>query len=296
MDRALALPAPAKLNLFLHVLGRRADGYHDLQTVFCLIDLADWIDIERRDDGLLRRSGDVIGALDDDLALRAARLLQQRTGTHHGADIAITKRIPAGAGLGGGSSDAATTLLALNRLWDTGLDRLQLADLGLVLGADVPFFVHGTNAFAEGRGECLSPLALRPAHFSLIWPQVHVSTEEMFEDPGLTRNTKATKMSDFSAVAGAIVPASAGERTNGDSASLFGVNDLEAVARRRYPVIDQVLVHLSRFGAARMTGSGSAVFAVTPDANAAQAAVADLPPGWQGWAVRGLQEHPLRAW
>ncbi len=296
MDRALALPAPAKINLFLHVLGRRADGYHDLQTVLCLIDLADWVDIERRDDGQLRRTGDVIGAPDDDLALRAARALKQQTGTRHGADIAITKRIPAGAGLGGGSSDAATTLVALNRLWNTGLDRTQLAELGLALGADVPFFVHGANAFAEGRGERLSPITPVPAYYSVVWPQVHVSTKEIFEDAGLTRNTKATKMADFSAVAGAIVPASAGERTNGVSAALFGVNDLEPVARRRHPVIDQVLAHLSRFGAARMTGSGSAVFAVTPNATAAHAAVADLPPGWQGWAVRGLQEHPLRAW
>jgi 4-diphosphocytidyl-2-C-methyl-D-erythritol kinase len=296
MDRALALPAPAKINLFLHVLGRRTDGHHDLQSVLCLIDLADWIDIERRDDGQLRRSGDVVGAPDDDLALRAARLLQQHTGTRLGADIAITKRIPAGAGLGGGSSDAATTLIALNRLWDTGLDREQLAELGLALGADVPFFVHGTNAFAEGRGERLSPVPLAPAHYSVIWPQVHVSTKEIFEDPGLTRNTKATKMSDFSAVAGAVVPASAGECTNGVSAALFGTNDLEPVACRRYPVIDQVLAHLSGFGTARMTGSGSAAFAVTPSADAAQAAIAHLPPGWQGWAVCGLQEHPLRAW
>jgi 4-diphosphocytidyl-2-C-methyl-D-erythritol kinase len=296
MDRALALPAPAKINLFLHVLGRRTDGYHELQTVLCLIDLADWVDIERRDDGQLRRTGDVIGAPDDDLALRAARLLQQRTGTRHGADISITKRIPAGAGLGGGSSDAATTLIALNRLWGTGLDRAQLAELGLALGADVPFFVHGRNAFAEGRGERLSPVAVEAAHYPVIWPQVHVSTKEIFEDPGLTRNSKATKMSDFSAVAGAIVPASAGECTNGVSAALFGVNDLEPVACRRYPVIDQVLVYLARFGPARMTGSGSAVFAVTPNASAAHVAVADLPPGWQGWAVRGLQEHPLLAW
>jgi 4-diphosphocytidyl-2-C-methyl-D-erythritol kinase len=176
MDRALALPAPAKINLFLHVLGRRTDGYHELQTVLCLIDLADWVDIERRDDGQVRRTGDVIGAPDDDLALRAARLLQQRTGTRHGADISITKRIPAGAGLGGGSSDAATTLIALNRLWGTGLDRAQLAELGLALGADVPFFVHGRNAFAEGRGERLSPVAVEAAHYPVIWPQVHVST------------------------------------------------------------------------------------------------------------------------
>ena len=205
MERALALPAPAKINLFLHVLGRRADGYHELQTVFALIDLADWIDLERRDDGQLQRTGDLIGPADTDLALRAARLLQQHTGTRFGADIHVLKRIPAGAGLGGGSSDAATTLIALNRLWNTGLDRTQLAGLALELGADVPFFVNGCNAFAEGRGERLSPIGLPAAHYALIWPQVHVSTKEIFEDPGLTRNTKATKISDFSAAAGLLL-------------------------------------------------------------------------------------------
>jgi 4-diphosphocytidyl-2-C-methyl-D-erythritol kinase len=295
MERALALPAPAKLNLFLHVLGRRADGYHELQTVFALIDLADWIDVERRDDGQLHRSGDVVGDVHLDLALRAARLLQQRTASRFGADIHLSKRIPAGAGLGGGSSDAATTLIALNRLWDTGLDRQQLADLALELGADVPFFVHGKNAFAEGRGEQLTPLSLRPAHYAVIWPQVHVSTKEIFEDSGLTRNTKATKMSDFSAAADP-VPQTLRERGETGTPVLFGANDLEAVARRRFPVIDQVLAHLARFGVARMTGSGSAVFAITANEDLARAAVADLPENWRGWVVRGLAEHPLSAW
>jgi 4-diphosphocytidyl-2-C-methyl-D-erythritol kinase len=295
MERALALPAPAKLNLFLHVLGRRADGYHELQTVFALIDLADWIDVERRDDGQLHRSGDVVGDVDLDLALRAARLLQQRTASRFGADIHLSKRIPAGAGLGGGSSDAATTLIALNRLWNTGLDRQQLADLALELGADVPFFVHGKNAFAEGRGEQLAPLSLQPAHYAVIWPQVHVSTKEIFEDSGLTRNTKATKMSDFSAAADP-VPQTLRERGETGTPVLFGANDLEAVARRRFPVIDQVLAHLARFGVARMTGSGSAVFAITANEDLARAAVADLPEDWRGWVVRGLAEHPLSAW
>ena len=295
MERALALPAPAKLNLFLHVLGRRADGYHELQTVFALIDLADWIDVERRDDGQLHRSGDVVGDVQLDLALRAARLLQQRTASRFGADIHLSKRIPAGAGLGGGSSDAATTLIALNRLWNTGLDRQQLADLALELGADVPFFVHGKNAFAEGRGEQLTPLALQPAHYAVIWPQVHVSTKEIFEDSGLTRNTKATKMSDFSAAVDP-VPQNLRERGETRTPVLFGANDLEAVARRRFPVIDQVLAHLARFGVARMTGSGSAVFAITANDDLARAAIADLPENWRGWVVRGLAEHPLSAW
>jgi 4-diphosphocytidyl-2-C-methyl-D-erythritol kinase len=295
MERALALPAPAKLNLFLHVLGHRADGYHELQTVFALIDLADWIDVERRDDGQLHRSGDVIGDVHQDLALRAARLLQQRTASRFGADIHLSKRIPAGAGLGGGSSDAATTLIALNRLWNTGLDRQQLADLALELGADVPFFVHGKNAFAEGRGEQLTPLALQPAHYAVIWPQVHVSTKEIFEDSGLTRNTKATKISDFSAAADP-VPQALRERGATGTPVLFGANDLEAVARRRFPVIDRVLAHLARFGVARMTGSGSGVFAITANDDEARAAIADLPEDWRGWVVRGLAEHPLSAW
>jgi 4-diphosphocytidyl-2-C-methyl-D-erythritol kinase len=301
MERALALPAPAKLNLFLHVLGRRADGYHDLQSAFALIDLADWVDIERRDDGQFTRTGDVIGDTQADLALRAARLLQQRTGSRFGADIHVTKRIPAGAGLGGGSSDAATTLIALNRLWDTGLDRGRLAALALELGADVPFFVHGTNAFGEGRGERLTPLAIKPAHYAVIWPQVAVSTKEIFEDPGLTRNTKATKMASFSAAVG--LDRTAAESKSADSGvpesyctALFGANDLESVARRRFPEIGQAVEHLASFGPARMTGSGSAVFMVARDAATARAAVADLPSGWIGWAVRGLAEHPLSAW
>jgi 4-diphosphocytidyl-2-C-methyl-D-erythritol kinase len=295
MERALALPAPAKLNLFLHVLGRRADGYHDLQSAFALIDLADWIDIERRDDGQLHRGGDVIGEPDADLALRAARLLQQRSGSRYGADIHVAKQIPAGAGLGGGSSDAATTLIALNRLWNTGLDRAQLAELGLQLGADVPFFVHGINAFAEGRGERLTPLVLAPAHYAVIWPQLAVSTKEIFEDSGLTRNTKATKISDFSAAAD---PVPQSLRAGGETRTevLFGANDLEAVARRRFPVIDRVLAHLARFGAARMTGSGSAVFAAVASEEAARAAITGLPESWSGWVSRGLTEHPLRAW
>lgn len=281
MDRAFALPAPAKINLFLHVLGRRSDGYHELQTAYALVDLADWLDIERRSDGELLRSGDLIGAAGDDLALRAARLLQRRTGTRFGAEIRVHKRIPAGAGLGGGSSDAATTLVALNRLWQTGLDRKELAALGLELGADVPFFVHGFNAFAEGRGELLAPLELPTASYALIWPQVHVSTKEIFEDPGLTRNTKATKMASFSAAAGTMP---------------WGANDLETVARRRFPEIGRVIRHLASFGPARMTGSGSAVFMAAHDATAAREAVAELPSGWLGWAVRGLAEHPLKAW
>ncbi len=284
MESALGLPAPAKLNLFLHVTGRRVDGYHTLQTVFQLIDLADWLDFERRDDGAIVREGDLLSVAEDDLAVRAARTLQQAAGRRLGATIRVTKRIPAGSGMGGGSSDAATTLLALNRLWDLGLSRSDLARAALSLGADVPFFLHGNNAFAEGVGDELQSVALPTAWYAVIWPQVHVSTKEIFADPGLTRNTKPTKIADFSAAAGLLPHA------------LFGANDLEAVARRRFPGIDQALERLRRHGPARMTGSGSAVFVPTATEQEARAALAECPAEWQCWAARGLSEHPLAVW
>lgn len=290
MDLLLALPAPAKLNLFLHVIGRRADGYHELQTAFQLIDLADWLDFERRSDGAIVREGDLLGAEADDLAVRAARALQEATGTSLGATIGVMKRIPAGSGLGGGSSDAATTLIALNRLWALGLGRAELSGIGARLGADVAFFLHGSNAFGEGIGERLTTLATGPAWYAVVWPQVHVSTKEIFSDSGLTANTKATKIADFSAAVGPAVVRSRARPV------LFGANDLEPVARRRVPVIDDVLKYLAPFGSARMTGSGSAVFLPTESEATAQAAVTGLPQQWQGWAVRGLDKHPLAVW
>ena len=198
------------------------------------------------------------------LVVRAARTLQQASGTSLGAAISVTKRIPAGSGLGGGSSDAATTLIALNRLWDLNLPRSELSAIGLQLGADVPFFLHGHDAFAEGIGEQLTTIELPPLWFAVLWPQVHVSTREMFEDAGLTRNSKATKIADFSAVAAELVNEATG---NFDLPSSL-VNDLEPVARRRYPVIDEAIKRLERFGAARMTGSGSAVFIASRDEGA----------------------------
>jgi 4-diphosphocytidyl-2-C-methyl-D-erythritol kinase len=284
MESALGLPAPAKLNLFLHVTGRRADGYHTLQTAFQLIDLADWLDIERRDDGRIVREGDLRWDAGDDLAVRAALALREATGCRLGASIRVTKNIPAGSGMGGGSSDAATTLIALNRVWGLGLARADLATIALKLGADVPFFVHGSNAFAEGVGEELHAVATPPAWYAVIWPQVHVSTREIFTDPGLTRNTKPTKIADFSVAVG-LLPQ-----------TLFGANDLEPVARRRFPEIEQALAHLRRHGPARMTGSGSAVFAPMASSDEARNAVAGCMPRWQRWAVRGLSEHPLAAW
>lgn len=284
MECALGLPAPAKLNLFLHVTGRRADGYHTLQSVFQLIDLADWVDVERRIDAAVVREGDLLSAPDDDLAVRAARALQAASGCSLGATIRIDKRIPAGSGLGGGSSDAATTLVALNRLWGLDMPRADLQRIALPLGADIPFFLHGTNAFAEGVGERLRTVETPAAWYAVIWPQVHVSTKEIFADPGLTRNTKPTKIADFSAAAGLHPHA------------LFGANDLEPVARRLFPAIDQALGQLQRHGPARMTGSGSAVFVPTASEAEAQAAAADGPPGWRRFVVRGLGEHPLAVW
>ncbi len=280
----LGLPAPAKLNLFLHVLGRRADGYHELQSVFVPIALADSLDFELRDDGVVTRGGDVVGDAQDDLAVRAARLLQQEAGTRLGVAIHVEKRIPAGSGMGGGSSDAATTLIALNRLWRLGWPREKLAALAPRLGADVAFFLGPGPAFVEGIGERVTPVEIPSAWFAVARPPAAVATREIFTDPGLTRDTKATIISAFSAGL---------ERFPRE---LFGANDLEAVVRRRVPEVDAALALLSRFGPARMTGSGSAVFVAVATESAARAAIARLPDGWMGWAVASLKHHPLAEW
>jgi 4-diphosphocytidyl-2-C-methyl-D-erythritol kinase len=280
----LSLPAPAKLNLFLHITGRRPDGYHELQSVFVPVDLADLLDFQLRDDGVVERTGDVIGEPAGDLALRAALSLQKASGTPLGATIHVEKKIPAGSGMGGGSSDAATTLLALNRLWELRWSRAELQELAVELGADVPFFLGPGPAFVEGIGERLTPLAVPPLHYAVVHPQVAVSTREIFADPGLTRDTKATIIAAFSAA------------QEEPSRRLFGANDLEVVVRRRVPAVNSAVRHLQRFGPARMTGSGAAVFMPAGDAEAAAAAIQQLPAAWQGWVVRGLAEHPLAAW
>ncbi|MDN3988485.1 4-(cytidine 5'-diphospho)-2-C-methyl-D-erythritol kinase [Zwartia vadi] len=243
------LPAPAKLNLFLHVVGRRADGYHLLQTVFQLISLSDTLDIDVRADGLICRETDLQGVShDDDLVVRAARLLQKSTGVSLGAQIQVRKQIPSGAGLGGGSSDAATVLMALNRLWRTGLSRGELMRLGLQLGADVPVFIFGQNAFAEGVGEQLTPLELPRQAFVVIQPAQGVPTQGIFQAPDLTRDTEPVKIMDFS---GRQAVACLG----------FGHNDLQPVVLSRYPVVRQALDWLEQAGFnARMTGSGSCFF------------------------------------
>ena len=279
LDPLMWFPAPGKLNLFLHVLGRRAQGptagMHELQTVFRLIDRCDRVGIGVRGDGEIRFSGP-FG--EDNLCARAARLLKEESGTGKGADLELQKHLPVGGGLGGGSSDAATVLWVLNRLWGLGLDPSELGALGLKLGADVPIFLLGRNALGEGVGERLTPIELAPAWYLVLTPQVPVSTKEIFSDPSLTRDTKPLKMAPF--------------------LSGQGRNDLQAVAVRRYPEIAEHLAWLSKRTpegsfAPRMTGSGSCVFAEFAQQADAQALYAQLPAAMRGFVARGLERHPL---
>jgi len=270
-------PAPAKLNLFLHITGRREDGYHQLQTVFRLLEWGDTLHLRVRDDGQIVRHGESAPgvASADDLTVKAAKLLQLESKTAQGADISVEKRIPAGGGFGGGSSDAATVLVALNHLWglDFSLDRL--ADLGLKLGADVPVFVHGENAWAEGVGEQLTPIPLAPAWFVVADPAVHVPTKDLFQAPDLTRNAAPAKIADFV------------------SGNLLG-NAFEPVLRRREPAIEAAFATLSRIGTPRLTGSGSGCFVEFSDRASAEAALAGLPEGLRAWIVAGADRSPLQ--
>jgi 4-diphosphocytidyl-2-C-methyl-D-erythritol kinase len=272
----IVFPAPAKLNLFLHVVGRRPDGYHLLQTAFRLIDYGDDLHFSVRTDGVIRHLNPLPGvAADQDLTVRAARLLQQETRSPLGADIGIVKRLPLGGGLGGGSSDAATTLIALNRLWRTGLPRATLQQLALELGADVPLFVFGQNAFAEGIGERLQALRLPPSWYLVLVPELAVSTAEIFSAAELTRNTNAITIAAFSV----------GQ----------GHNDLESVVCRRYPQVARHLEWLQQYGDARMTGSGACVFCAFDGEVQARQALAQLPADMRGFVARGLERHPLRS-
>lgn len=277
-------PAPAKLNFFLHVTGRRADGYHLLQSVFHLVNLADTLAFRARDDGQFTLTGGLPDVPPEaDLCLRAARLLREHTGTPQGADISLTKRIPAGAGLGGGSSDAATTLLALNHLWQTGLSRDALARLGVQLGADVPFFIFGRTAFVEGIGEKMQSVPMDAGLFVLLYPGVSVSTAQIFRDGGLTRDTKAITMREFIANASG----------NPQIAMRFGRNDLQSVACRHFPRVAEAAEWLAQFAPSRMSGSGSVVFAAVSDEAEGQYIAQQCPSGWRAWCVAGLQAHPL---
>lgn len=276
MQALYDIAAPAKLNLFLHVTGRRADGYHLLQSVFLLIDWCDQLHFEVRHDGALSREDLTWPLPADDLVLRAARALQQATGCTLGAHIGVAKSVPAQAGMGGGSSDAASTLLALNRLWNLRLPQAALARIGLGLGADVPFFLGGDNAWIEGVGEQITPVAVAPTRFLVAKPQAGLDTRLIFSDPGLKRDTDLAIISGF-----AVNPYG------------FGHNDLQPVAQKLCPDIVQTIDWLASKGLeARMTGSGSAVFAQLPHAIDTQ----DAPHGVLVKECRSLECHPLKGW
>jgi len=280
-------PAPAKLNLFLHVTGRRADGYHLLQTVFQLLDHGDVLHFDGRKDGLIRRTTNVEGVPEEaDLIVRAARLLKAhviglgKDISHLGADIGIEKQLPMGGGLGGGSSDAATTLIALNHLWNTQLTKNELMKLGVRLGADVPFFLFGQNAFAEGIGEALTPIATPDCWYVIIEPGVSVPTASIFSSAELTRDSKPVRMTHFP-----------------DAGIGYGRNDLQDVAVKLFPAIAEALKWLSNFGEARMTGSGACVFcAFTQEHQADQALQSAISSGqqtWKVWKAKAIECHPL---
>jgi 4-diphosphocytidyl-2-C-methyl-D-erythritol kinase len=267
-------PAPAKINLFLHVVGRRADGYHLLQTVFRFLDFGDTLRFSPRDDGAVVPIDLLPGvAAENDLTVRAAQLLREAAGIRQGVAIALEKRIPMGGGLGGGSSDAATTLMALNRLWNCGFAPAELQALGLRLGADVPIFIHGCSAFAEGVGEKFSAVDVPPAWYLVTMPAAAVPTPEIFRAADLRRDTPAILPHEWRAG--------------------FGGNDLEPVACRLYPEVAAHLAWLRLRAPARMSGSGACCFAEFAGESAAQQALADLPAGMRGFVARGLDIHPL---
>jgi 4-diphosphocytidyl-2-C-methyl-D-erythritol kinase len=267
-------PAPAKLNLFLHVTGRRPDGYHELQTLFQLVDLADEISFAVRPDGAIGRPRGAAGVpQEQDLVVRAARALKAATGTPLGAEIEVRKRIPLGGGLGGGSSDAATTLLALNELWGCGQSLQQLAAIGLPLGADVPVFIGGSSAWGEGVGERLIPVELPPAWYVIIHPGVHVSTAGVFQSPELTRNSPLITIRAFFEAGGR--------------------NDCEPVVRAQFPQVAEALQWLGRFAPARLTGTGACVFAACASAEEAESLAARVPDRWESYVTRGLNTSPV---
>jgi 4-diphosphocytidyl-2-C-methyl-D-erythritol kinase len=272
---ALAWPAPAKLNLFLHVIGRRPDGYHDIQTVFQLVDLCDSLVFEPRPDGIIRRlEGPAAVPESADLCRRAALRLQAESGARQGVEIRLHKRIPVEGGLGGGSSDAATTLVALNEIWGLRWDATRLADFAASLGADVPFFIQGHSAWAEGIGECLTAVELPDRHYAIVYPGVGVRTADVFQASELTRNSAKTTIRGF--------------------LKAGGRNDFEPVVSGRFPEVARALSWLAARGDAHLTGTGSCVFAGFTDRGSAEAALVGLPPEWSGFVARGLDRSPLQ--
>ena len=267
-------PAPAKINLFLHVTGRRPDGYHEIQTLFQLLDWGDEITLRITPDGVIaRESGDYPVAEAEDLTVRAARALQQASGCKQGARISVHKNVPLGSGLGGGSSDAATVLLALNRLWDCGLDRAALADLGVALGADVPLFVHGRSAMATGIGDRLEPVMLGSRHYVLVFPALSIATRDVFADADLPRDSRAISLAE--ALAGC------------------GNNDCETVVRKRYPAMAAALEILERWGRPVMTGTGSGIFLRMESQEKAMSAAREIKTLYNVRAVNGVDRSPL---
>ena len=287
MSGVLTLPAPAKLNVFLHVLGRRGDGYHELETLFIFLDHGDTLILESAHDGTIARTaGPQQLPPQEDLSLRAARALKALTGVTAGARIAVHKRLPMGGGLGGGSSDAATVLHGLNRLWETGLDVDALAELGLTLGADVPVFVRGQAAFASGIGERLVPVTVASRWFLVVVPPVAVQTADVFADHALTRNTKPLKIGGFLR--------SIESDSGFDALWQQTRNDCESVVAAKYPAVAEVLGVLRPLAPSRLTGTGGCVFAVFNERHEAVAARAKCAPQWLTLVARGLSQSPLR--
>ncbi|MEN3274507.1 MAG: 4-diphosphocytidyl-2-C-methyl-D-erythritol kinase [Massilia sp.] len=283
-------PAPAKLNLFLHVVGRRADGYHLLQSVFQLIERGDVLHFDLRDDGRIRRTTDVPGVPEEsDLIVRALRRLADAYETRHGRaapgiDVAVEKILPMGGGLGGGSSDAATALMAANYLWQSGFTDAELMEIGLPLGADIPFFIYGQTAFVEGVGEAMQPVEGPDCWYVVIEPGVSVPTPAIFTAEDLTRDTKPITIADFPAAHNAVHELNA-----------YGKNDLQAVASRLFPPVGEAVEWLGQYGAARMTGSGACVFcAVTGEAEADRV-LGQVPGNWRAWKARSLKRHPIKS-
>lgn len=284
-----AFLAPAKINLFLHIIGQRQDGYHLLQTVFRLLDFYDTIHLKLTQGKKITRTHEIAGVTEDnDLCLRAAKLLQAHTGCQHGVEMWVQKNIPMGGGLGGGSSDAATVLLALNRLWRLDLPRTELLKLGLQLGADVPFFIFGTNAWAEGIGEELQSIKLSETYYIVFTPNVHVSTAQIFTNKQLTKNTIPNTMSGFSRVHQLSTENSVGKTLKSEF-----VNDLEKVVCNLYPEVESCLSWLKQFGDARMSGSGGSVFIEVASLEVANEICAQRPKDVKGFVAKGLNQHPL---